>query len=157
MITPLHANGFQGVSIQLQRWGWGRPRSWGQCFFSVLWQGVCGCAGSSFAGCRWRSFGSRSSRWVQSWGPQRASDWHRPAWAGLHLHCRGRPHLSGQAGARHDAWASAGAAHSLLVFNVTGIIGAFFCEQLYQNTVGGASGWPAFWWVLSGLAALPLV
>ena len=43
-------------------------------------------------------------------GPQRALDWHRPAWAGLHLHCRGRPHLSGQAGARHDAWASAGAA-----------------------------------------------
>lgn len=49
------------------------------------------------------------------------------------------------------------ALHSLLVFNVTGMIGAFFCEQLYQNTVGGASGWPAFWWVLSGLAALPLV
>lgn len=48
------------------------------------------------------------------------------------------------------------ALHSLLVFNLTGIVGAFLCEWLYRGSVDGASGWPAFWWVLSGLAALPL-
>jgi len=48
------------------------------------------------------------------------------------------------------------ALHSLLVFNLTGIVGAFLCEWLYRGSVDGASGWPAFWWFLSGLAALPL-
>ena len=33
---------------------------------------------------------------------------------------------------RHDAWASAGAAQ-FIGFNVTGIIGAFFCEQLCKT------------------------
>jgi MFS family permease len=49
------------------------------------------------------------------------------------------------------------ALYSLLVFNVTGIVGAFLCEWLYRGAVIEASNWPVFWWVLSGFAALPLV
>ncbi|MGC6454963.1 MAG: MFS transporter [Coraliomargaritaceae bacterium] len=48
------------------------------------------------------------------------------------------------------------ALHSLLVFNLAAIVGAFVCEWLYQESVDGRTGWVFFWWVMSGLAAVPL-
>ena len=46
----------------------------------------------------------------------------------------------------------------LLIGSVAGIVGAFFCEWLYQESVYGRSGsWVLFWWVLAAISVVPLV
>ncbi|MFQ3224499.1 MAG: MFS family permease [Lentimonas sp.] len=50
------------------------------------------------------------------------------------------------------------ALYQLMVGSVAGIVGAFFCEMIYQRQVTAElSSWTAFWLVLAGFALLPLL
>jgi len=50
------------------------------------------------------------------------------------------------------------ALYQLMVGSVAGIVGAFFCEMIYQRQVtADLSSWTGYWLLLAGMAMIPLV